>query len=79
MNQLIQFAQAVLVGFFGGIRIVFETIFGALQIKNAVDGVKEQMLASVFGVPVWVISLISFLMLVGGIAFALIKRQCSRN
>ena len=75
MNVLSQIAQAL----FGGMRVGFEAFIGALQIKNAVDGVKEQMLASFLGVPVWVITLISFLMLVGGVIFALIKRQHSHN
>ena len=75
MNVLAQIAQAL----FGGMMVGFKAFIGALQIKNIADGLKEQMLASFFGVPVWVISLISFLTLIGGVAFAFIKRQHSHN
>ncbi len=75
MNALSQFLQVL----FSGMIVGFKAFIGALQVKNIADGIKEQMLASLFGVPVWVISLISFLTLIGGVAFAFIKRQHSRN
>ena len=41
-----------------GMSVGFEAFLVALGIRNAIDGIKEQMMASFLGVPVWLIHLI---------------------
>ena len=71
MNSLFEAFGTILNTVFSLTTSILKAVFG---IKESVDSLKDLMLATALGVPVWVITLIGGVITVGGFIVWLIKK-----
>lgn len=75
MNALGQFFQIL----YKTVTTLVPAFFkAAFTIKDAADSVQDQYVATIFGVPVWVVVLIGSIITIGGIIIAIAKWADSR-
>ena len=69
VNLLFQGSQALL----SGMKLGFYMVFKMLGVYDAINGIEDLLMAQIFGVPVWLVSLIGGIISIAPIVIKIIK------